>query len=709
MGLKTPKVSVLTPTYNRPDYLKEAIESVLKQDFSAWEMLIMNDGGIDVREVVESFNDKRIRYFHRPENQGKASCLNYLLKRAAGEYIAYLDDDDIWYSNHLQLLSTVLDAEPEAGAVYSDLYAVQFVKDEKRKKRYPLHKFIQVSRDFNRDFMFCFNHTLHVSLMHRKDLAFRAGLYDERITVLIDWNMTRKLCFFTDFKYIPTLTGEYYIPIWKSDRISNLEREDQEKYKHNLRKIKADLPPEPWPKVDRIAVIFPVYRWKSEEIDTIYKLIDHLSYPVRYILVNNDLSKDEAQCRKALGIAGELRNIVIKTPHQELSELEAYRFGAKEARADYVYLVTKRFNPHLEARLISGRYYLNRFGGDGVKWEVEEERETPFDLLIAREKFLELTDPKTGKMKATVNVVPSGPPESLKFDYLIHQAKNHYEKGNYKLAYSFFKQAEEIEKGGSRPQFLIDLWAKLSFSLGKYEEAEEKSRMLIRSGYGADNWVRLGNILQRKGDFAEAIVAYREGLKEIGLKEEDLNSEIFPLTVPEDFVSFTAFLGIGECELAVGNLVEATRMLRKAAKLKANSHRVFLNFGKLFLRLNDLKRAEESLEMALKWNKNDPEAYQLMGELQEKNGEPEEAFRWYVESFKRDKTRAEVLEPLHKVGTKLGRWEEIKLLLEEFLSYRPGYIPALRILSEIYLHLGEGEKAEELLERSMVLSGGLTG
>ena len=133
----------------------------------------------------------------------------------------------------LEEIAQALDENTEVGAVYSDLYAVQFIKDETNGKRYPLHKFIQVSRDYNRDFMFCFNHTLHVSLMHHRELALRAGGYDESISVLIDWNITRKLSFYTDFKYVPVLTGEYYMPIWKSDRISNLEREDNNKFKHN--------------------------------------------------------------------------------------------------------------------------------------------------------------------------------------------------------------------------------------------------------------------------------------------------------------------------------------------------------------------------------------------------------------------------------------------------------------------------------------------
>ena len=64
--------------------------------------------------------------------------------------------------------------------------------------------------------------------------------------------------------------------------------------------------------------------------------------------------------------------------------------------------------------------------------------------------------------------------------------------------------------------------------------------------------------------------------------------------VPEDFGSFTALIGMGECQLEVGNLTEAAKVLRRAAKLKANSHRPWLGFGKLFLKTGELEKAEDA-------------------------------------------------------------------------------------------------------------------
>ncbi|MBE9569116.1 MAG: glycosyltransferase [Proteobacteria bacterium] len=727
MTTKFPKVTVLMGTYNRPDYLREAIASVVNQSMEDWELLVMNDGGVDVDYVISEFQDGRIRYFNDEVNRGLAVRLNFGLKEACGEYIAYLGDDDIYYPNHLGVLSNALDENPAIGAVYSDLYAVQFIKDETNGKRYPLHKLIQVARDYNRDFMFHFNHTLHVSLMHRKDMALMVGGYDENITVLIDWNITRKLTFYIDFKYIPVLTGEYYIPINKSDRISHLERENNEKFKHNLRKIKADLPPEPWPKVDRIAVIFPVNEWSDSVTEIITSLTDKLCYPVKFIIVNNDRDKVESDCRQALGKIGELKNIFIHTPPKPLTELEAYRFGAKKVEADYVYLPSKRVDTKLEMRLIFARHHLKRMECEGIKWGVEQEIGGPFDILMGKELFLRRSDPEKGNMEAVIDVISGAPPESLRSDFFMIQAKKQHRDGNYKLAYQFIKNAETVKKGGAGEQFLIDLYSRICFDLKKYDEAEEKCRALIERGYGADNWIRLGRILQIEEKFDEAILAYKKGLEEIGLKEADLNSSVFPISVPEDFGSFTALIGLGECLLETGNLTESSKMFRRAAKLKANSHRPFLGFGKLFIETGELDRAEEALITAVKKNEKliatnednssttflakeeerellgmrDPEVYHWLGVLYEKKKLFDVAFDCHLKAFELDKTDSRKFDSIYKVGAVLERWGDIKRLSEEFLEHRPGHVPAMTRLSSIYYTLGEYQKAEDMAEQGL--------
>lgn len=98
-----PAVSVIIPAYNAARYLKNAVASVLFQTFKDWELLIVDDGSTDdTQAVVNSFTDPRIKYI-RQENAGVASARNVGLGQAAGRYIAFLDADDIWIRNKLEL------------------------------------------------------------------------------------------------------------------------------------------------------------------------------------------------------------------------------------------------------------------------------------------------------------------------------------------------------------------------------------------------------------------------------------------------------------------------------------------------------------------------------------------------------------------------------------------------------------------------------
>ena len=93
--------SIIIPTYNRAHHLKLAIESVLNQDISEWELIIVDDGSIDnTREVVESFKDSRINYFYQP-NSERSVARNNGITKARFEWICFLDSDDYFLKNHL--------------------------------------------------------------------------------------------------------------------------------------------------------------------------------------------------------------------------------------------------------------------------------------------------------------------------------------------------------------------------------------------------------------------------------------------------------------------------------------------------------------------------------------------------------------------------------------------------------------------------------
>lgn len=94
-------ISIIMPLYNSGKYAEQAIDSVLKQTYSNWELLIINDGSTDnTTQIVESFKDKRILYFEQ-ENKGVSAARNLGLKNMKGDYFCFLDGDDLLTKNSL--------------------------------------------------------------------------------------------------------------------------------------------------------------------------------------------------------------------------------------------------------------------------------------------------------------------------------------------------------------------------------------------------------------------------------------------------------------------------------------------------------------------------------------------------------------------------------------------------------------------------------
>jgi len=98
-------VSIITPTYNCGKYISQTIESILKQTYRNWEMIIVDDcSSDDTKEIVEKYKckDKRINYYLLAQNSGPAIARNKAMEIAAGSYMAFCDSDDIWVYDKLE-------------------------------------------------------------------------------------------------------------------------------------------------------------------------------------------------------------------------------------------------------------------------------------------------------------------------------------------------------------------------------------------------------------------------------------------------------------------------------------------------------------------------------------------------------------------------------------------------------------------------------
>ncbi len=120
-GATVPAASVILLTFNRPKLLRWAIESVLKQTYPNFEIIIADDAGsYPARLTAEYFSDGRIRVIRQAENVGVVRNLRTALQLVRGRYVAVMNDDDLWLSDYLAKLVTALDTQPEASIAFGD-------------------------------------------------------------------------------------------------------------------------------------------------------------------------------------------------------------------------------------------------------------------------------------------------------------------------------------------------------------------------------------------------------------------------------------------------------------------------------------------------------------------------------------------------------------------------------------------------------------
>lgn len=197
-------VSILLPTYNRRNYLGVAINSILNQTYSNWELLIINDGGETVSDIVNSFNDKRIHCYDRP-HEGKAAALNFGLSLVTSKYIAYMDDDDIVYPEHIASLVEIAE-QKQADFVYSDTWAI-IVSPEGKE----VHRYVENNQDVTFEDIKFFNKINHKQILHTKKISDQVGPYDTRMRILIDYDYIRRLAQHTTPIHLQKITGEHYL------------------------------------------------------------------------------------------------------------------------------------------------------------------------------------------------------------------------------------------------------------------------------------------------------------------------------------------------------------------------------------------------------------------------------------------------------------------------------------------------------------------
>jgi glycosyltransferase involved in cell wall biosynthesis len=129
-----PRVSAIIPTYNRKGFVLEAIGSVLEQTYGDYELIVVDDGSVDgTGEAIQQYGEN-VRYVYQ-DNNGVSTARNHGIELAGGEFIAFLDSDDLWLPEKLAVQVIFMDEHPEARICYTDeIWIRRGVRVNPRKK-----------------------------------------------------------------------------------------------------------------------------------------------------------------------------------------------------------------------------------------------------------------------------------------------------------------------------------------------------------------------------------------------------------------------------------------------------------------------------------------------------------------------------------------------------------------------------------------------
>jgi glycosyltransferase involved in cell wall biosynthesis len=189
MTTPAPRVSIVIPTFNRGALVTDAVRSVLGQTYADLEVIVVDDGSTDgTREALAAIADRRLHYLWQ-ENRGRSNARNRALGLARGEYIGFLDSDDVFLPEKVALQVRYLDSHPEVGMVYTSAYCI----DEEGNRL--AHKYEATASGWvYEDIAFFLPVTVTLpTVMLRREVLDRMGGFDEAMERFEDTDMWRRI------------------------------------------------------------------------------------------------------------------------------------------------------------------------------------------------------------------------------------------------------------------------------------------------------------------------------------------------------------------------------------------------------------------------------------------------------------------------------------------------------------------------------------
>ena len=239
--VEAPQVSIIVRTKDRSHFLREALQSVAEQSYPNIEVVVVNDGGEDVSPVTRAFEESipQIQLIQLRDNVGRTPAANIGLKAAQGDFLGFLDDDDLLLPNHVEQLMTVIQKEEDLQVVFSD------ARLEKKDQNGDFQTIHILNSPFSRQRLQYENYIPIHCLLFSKQLLDKGCAFDESFNIFEDWDFWLQLSQYSDFHRVEGVSAVYRVHYEDTSDVNQGEKRFDD-YATIFRKWGADYDVEQW-------------------------------------------------------------------------------------------------------------------------------------------------------------------------------------------------------------------------------------------------------------------------------------------------------------------------------------------------------------------------------------------------------------------------------------------------------------------------------
>ena len=269
-----PLISVIMPVYNRKDVVMNAIDSVLAQTYANFELIVVDDASTDgTTELLKTINNEKVKIIFHEKNKYASGARNTGLKASKGEYIAYLDSDNLLDERYLAATVGAFLELPDAGGIYSAQY---------RYETYESKPFAIQFGSLNKSLLHNHNFVDMNCFAHRREVYEDVGGFDETLKGADDWELILKISNHFKIYSVPFLLSKCYLGV-VDNRVSDLIPTDMGK----IRAQNEILPTKKGLLNKKVSIIIPIYKSLENLNDCINSILSLNLDNIDIIISNN--------------------------------------------------------------------------------------------------------------------------------------------------------------------------------------------------------------------------------------------------------------------------------------------------------------------------------------------------------------------------------------------------------------------------------------